>query len=104
MEALKRFLSAIAGSKKAVAAVAAVLFVFLAPILGKVGLTVTEDELQQVLGVAIAYLVGQGLADTGKERAKLEAAKAAPVPAPAPTPAPAPELPLPASTQASEEA
>lgn len=95
MDILKRFLSAIAGSKKAVAAVAAVLFVFLAPVLGKVGLTVTEDELQQVLGVVIAYLVGQGLADTGKERAKLEAAKAPPAPAEAdaklPLPAPAEE-------------
>ena len=31
-----------------------------------------EDAANQVLTVIVAYIVGQGLADMGKERAKIE--------------------------------
>lgn len=74
VELLKRFLAAIAGSKKAVAAIATVIFVFLAPQLARVGLEVTKQEIEAVVLIVVAYLAGQGLSDIGKERAKIEAA------------------------------
>lgn len=53
------------------AAIAAVLLVFVAPQLEKLGLTITSAELQTAIVVTIAYLVGQGIADNGKEAAKI---------------------------------
>jgi hypothetical protein len=66
MELFKRFLLAIVGSKKAVAAVATVIFLFIAPQLGELGIEVTQVEIQAVVALVIAYLVGQGIADNGK--------------------------------------
>lgn len=83
MEILKRFLAAIAGSKKAVAAVAAVIFVLLAPQLSKLGLEVSKDELETVVQLAICYILGQGLADVGKSKALIEKNAAASAAAPA---------------------
>lgn len=74
MSILLRFLGAISGSKKATAAVATVAFLFLAPLLTRLGLTITEAEIEKVIVVLSAYLVGQGIADHGKEAAKVEAA------------------------------
>lgn len=71
---LVRFVNAILGSKKAVAAIATVIFTFLAPKLADLGITISEAELEKVIGIAIAYLVGQGIADSGKEAAKIKAA------------------------------
>lgn len=68
-----RFLTAITGSKKAIAAIATVIFTFLAPKLAALGITISEAELEKVIGIAIAYLVGQGIADSGKEAAKIKA-------------------------------
>jgi len=80
MELLQRFLSAIAGSKKAVATIATVLFVLVTPLLAKVSVTVTEDELEKVVALVIAYLVGQGVADHGKEAAKIHQAGSTRIP------------------------
>lgn len=74
MELVKRFLGAIAGSKKAVAVVATVLFVLLNPLLMKLGIEVSKDQITDVVQLVMAYLVGQGLADLHKEKAKIEAA------------------------------
>ena len=55
-------------SKKAIAAIAATLVA----ILGKAGLEVSTEELMPILTPLMAYIVGQGIADHGKERAKIE--------------------------------
>lgn len=71
MSIILRFLAAIAGSKKATATVAAVVFLFLAPVLTRIGVTVTAEEIEKVIAVVIAYVIGQGIADHGKEAAKV---------------------------------
>lgn len=78
MSIVIRFLSAIAGSKKATAAVATVVFLFLAPVLTRIGLTVTAEEVEKVIAVVIAYLIGQGIADHGKGAVLASATMAAP--------------------------
>jgi uncharacterized membrane protein len=77
MDLIKRFLGAIAGSKKAVAAVSAAVFIFLAPVLTRLGVEVTPEEKADIIKLVIAYLVGQGLADVGKSKAIVEAAAVA---------------------------
>lgn len=32
----------------------------------------SEDTISEIIAVAIAFIVGQGIADLGKERAKIE--------------------------------
>ena len=55
-------------SKKAMTAIAAAIVAGAA----KFGLDVTTDELMPILSPLMAYIVGQGIADHGKERAKIE--------------------------------
>ena len=79
MSLVKRFLVALAGSKKAVATVAGILFTLaVRPIANKVGADITEADTLKVLGLLAAYVIGQGWADTNKEAAKITAAAAAP--------------------------
>lgn len=40
----------------------------------RLGLDVSEDEVTQAVALIGAYLVGQGIADAGKERALIDAA------------------------------
>ena len=64
-------LSAIKGmleSKKAVAMVGGVLV----GLAGKVGLNLPTEELTAVLSPILAYILGQGVADAGKEKALVE--------------------------------
>ena len=56
-------------SKKFVAAIGAALFVLLNETLA---LGITEETINQVVSVIAAYVVGQGIADHGKERAIVE--------------------------------
>ena len=56
-------------SKKALTAFATMI----AAALAKFGLDISTDELIPILTPLVAYIVGQGIADTGKERAKVEA-------------------------------
>ena len=58
-------------SKKALAAMAAVIVGLAA----KLGFEISTDELLPILSPLMAYIVGQGIADHGKERAKVEAAQ-----------------------------
>ena len=58
-------------SKKALAAVAAVFTAAAA----KLGWDVTTDELMPILSPLMVYIVGQGIADHGKESAKVKAAQ-----------------------------
>lgn len=57
----------------------------------KLGLNIDPEMLTQIIAVVSAYLVGQGIADHGKEAAKINAAwtggLALPIQAPATVPA-----------------
>ena len=55
-------------SKKALTAIAAAIVAGAA----KIGWDVSTDELIPILTPIMAYVVGQGIADHGKERAKIE--------------------------------
>ena len=57
-------------SKKALTAIAAAIVAAG----GKIGWDVSTDELMPILTPLMAYIVGQGIADHGKERAKVEQA------------------------------
>jgi len=58
-------------SKKFQAAVIAVVVM----VLSKIGLDLNPDMLLAVVSPLIAYILGQGIADHGKERAKIENAQ-----------------------------
>lgn len=64
MDLLKQLLS----SKKAVATLVAVL-VWVG---GRFGLDVSAEDLAPIVALIAAYVVGQGIADHGKEAAKVE--------------------------------
>ncbi len=70
---MKEMLKALIGSKKFMTALVSCLVGLAA----KVGLELSPDEITAILSPALAYIVGQGVADHGKERAKVEAAKTA---------------------------
>ena len=55
-------------SKKALTAIAAAIVAGGA----KIGWDVSTEELMPILTPLMAYIVGQGIADHGKERAKVE--------------------------------
>jgi len=60
----------------------------------KLGLNLDPDMLTQIIALAGAFIVGQGIADHGKEAAKINAAAANDnTPAPATAAAPATETP-----------
>lgn len=59
-------------SKKRVAALVAVAFAIFSPLLGKVGIDITETQVAMVVAVLGAFILGQGLADTGKSVALLK--------------------------------
>ena len=61
-------------SKKFVAAIGAALFVLLNETLA---LGITEETINDVIAVMASYIVGQGIADHGKERAVVEQGGAA---------------------------
>jgi hypothetical protein len=65
-------LKALLQSKKFIAAQIATL-VWLG---GKVGLSVDTETMAGIVGPIVAYVLGQGLADAGKEAAKLKASDA----------------------------
>ena len=65
---MKKAIADMLQSKKALMAIATVLVT-----LGsKYGLEVSADELLPIISPLMAYIVGQGIADHGKERAKAE--------------------------------
>lgn len=67
------FIKSFAASKKAAAMVAAVIM----SVIGKkVGLD--EQQVIGIVGAIIAYIVGQGIADNGKEAKKLDAPPSGP--------------------------
>lgn len=58
-------------SKKFVAAAVGLLTVVLAFVLGKLGVSVPDEKLAEFIGILAVYLLGQGIADHGKEAAKV---------------------------------
>ena len=64
LQALKGML----GSKKAIAMVVGLLV----SIGGKYGLEIPTQELTAVLSPLLVYIAGQGIADIGKEKARIE--------------------------------
>lgn len=77
MEWIKKLIAAIAGSKKAVATLAGVVLSLAAPLARKIGWELTQAEVEWTLIMLASFIVGQGIADAGKEKAKIEAANAA---------------------------
>lgn len=73
-DAIKKLLGDLLTSKKAVALIAAAL----AWVVGKLGLDIPSADLLAalgpMLGLVAVYILGQGLADKGKEAAKVSAA------------------------------
>jgi hypothetical protein len=70
-------LKALAGSKKFQAAVLSAMVWGLGKALGKLGITnmPTAEDLVPFVGPLWLYVFGQGMADLGKEKAKIEAGK-----------------------------
>lgn len=64
LDKLKKMLIEAATSKKALAAIAGVLIVFFK----KWGLDLSEDAVNQLLQTIAAYIIGQGIADMGKNK------------------------------------
>lgn len=78
MSTVKELLVALLGSKKFVAFLVSLAVMLITALSGKLGLGVSEEQANEislkVVGLASPYLLGQGIADHGKEAAK-EAAK-----------------------------
>ncbi len=55
------------GSKKALAAVAGVIVT----LVGKIGIQLDTDALVVLISPIVAFCIGQGIADNGKEAAKV---------------------------------
>lgn len=70
MTTVKKIAAWLFSSKKVTALLAGLI------LLGakKLGLDITDDEAAAAVALLSSYLVGQGIADAGKERAKIEAA------------------------------
>lgn len=62
-------LKSLLGSKKFVAMLVGVIVV----IVGKAGFDVDQTTIAEIVGLIVAFIVGQGVADAGKEKAKIEA-------------------------------
>ena len=67
---MRQAIAEMAKSKKAITAFTTVIVTVVAKLFG---LEISTDELIPILMPLLAYIVGQGIADTGKERAKVEA-------------------------------
>lgn len=74
MGTLRRFGKALFGSRKAVAALTGFVLNLLSPLARKHGLEelVTPDAVTQATAILGAYILGQGVADHGEARAKLQ--------------------------------
>lgn len=68
----KHAIQAIFQSKKATAALAGVLLTLLSPFAHRIGWQLTGDQVASVLVILGSFIIGQGIADAGKERAKIE--------------------------------
>ena len=67
MQIIKTMLS----SKKFIAMLAGLI----ATLVAKIGWHVDTETINQVIALVVSYVVGQGIADAGKEKAKAENGK-----------------------------
>lgn len=72
MELVKKIAAKLFASKKVTALLAGLALKLLQPLAVKIGWTLSPDDVNWALALIASYLVGQGLADVGKERAKVE--------------------------------
>lgn len=70
---MKQAIKDLFSSKKALVMMVALIVA----IASKIGLHLDPDLVNQILALAGVYIVGQGIADHGKEAAKIDAASAA---------------------------
>lgn len=75
LDTLKGLGKGLLGSKKVVAAIAGALAVVGVRFLGLDDAAAADASLK-ITGIAVAYLLGQGAADHGKEKAKAELVEA----------------------------
>ena len=69
-------LKALFGSKKFVAAISFIILMIVAALVSHfLGVTFTEEQIYSAAGVVASYLVAQGAADLGKEKAAVEGVK-----------------------------
>lgn len=61
-------------SKKGIVFAATAIIVLTRPLLAKIGYEIDSEQLIEFLSIAGAYVVGQGIADHGKEAAKISVA------------------------------
>jgi hypothetical protein len=82
---MKEVITGLLSSKKVLTGVIASVTSFLVLTAAKHGYALTEEQamflVKGILAVAAAVIAGQGLADFGKEKAKIEATLVAPEPA-----------------------
>ena len=65
-------MKALFSSKKFIAALAGVVAVLVASLLGKAGVAVDDARLTEILAMLAAYILGQGIADHGKGAAEVK--------------------------------
>lgn len=70
MDAVKEALKGLLSSKKSIAMIAGAIV----SIVGKIGFDLPVEVVASVVGLVAAYVVGQGMADWGKEAAKVSEA------------------------------
>ncbi len=68
---MKQAILDLLSSKKGIATIVGVLVVVLSPIVGLFGYEVDTARLAVAVGLIATYVVGQGVADNGKEAAAL---------------------------------
>lgn len=71
MSILRRFAKALTSSKKAMASVVTGIIALVAPTARRHGVDITPEVVEQIIVVGSAYVVGQGIADHGKEAARV---------------------------------
>ena len=64
---MKTAIAGLLSSKKALTAIAATV----SAVIARIGFDVPSEEIVPIIAPIVAYIVGQGLADHGKETAKI---------------------------------
>jgi len=75
MKWLKLPFEVLAESRKARALIVALVLVMVAPLLGRLGVDLSSEQVEQALLMLGTYIVGQGIADLGSGSKKLSRKK-----------------------------
>jgi len=67
-------------SKKALACIVGLVAVVLSMLLGKLGVSIPEDRIEEMVALLCAYVLGQGISDFGKGAKQVDAPKPPPPP------------------------